>query len=269
MNVRGHLGELRFQGRVGRPFRLFLPADDCVHAKAGETAKTSQTSSLEKTNAPYTALPFSGAFGGVSRLRQTRISVYRKEVAFASGVGAYTANMTVDFSPLGRAVDSGRLQTALGFNRARLNKLVTQLYDRGVGAALPRPVGVLGGSMVWDVKDLERALPAILAAQSSRNRFPERIEREPVDFDELAKHREVFESLPHVLGFMDAAIIAEAFGLGEDGARYPGEWAARGKLLPPHAGVIGIRRVWDVQDVKAHEPLIRRHLHRRRDLAGG
>lgn len=176
--------------------------------------------------------------------------------------------MPVDFTPLGRVVDSGRLQTALGFNRARLNKLVTKLYDRGVGAALPRPVGVLGGSMVWDVEDLQRALPAILAAQSSTDRFPARVEREPVDFEELAQRRENFEGLPHILGFMDAALIAEAFGLGEDGARYPGEWAARGKLLPLHAGLVGARRVWDVKAVKAYEPAIRRHLDRLRARAG-
>lgn len=164
-------------------------------------------------------------------------------------------------------MDSGRIQAALGFNRARLNKLVSHSYDRGLGAALPRPAGVLGGSLVWDVRELEQAVPAILAAQSSRDRFPPRIEREPMNFDELARHREDFEGLPHILGFMDAAMIAEAFGLGEDGARYPGEWAARGKLLPPPAGVIGSRRVWDVHEVKAHEPAINRHLERRRALA--
>lgn len=173
---------------------------------------------------------------------------------------------TIDFHPLGRAVDSGRLQETLGFNRARLNKLVTLTYNYGLGAVLPRPVGVLGGTMVWDVEHLNQALPKILAAQGAASRNAPRIEREPVDFDGLAKHREDFEGMPHVLGFMDAVMIAEAFGLGAKGARFPGEWAARGKLLPPHAGVIGTRRVWDVREVKEHKPLILRHLERRRSL---
>lgn len=174
--------------------------------------------------------------------------------------------MSINFDPLGRAVDSGRLQTALGFNRARLNKLVTQTYDYGLGAVLPRPVGVLGGSMVWDVRELEEALPKILAAKGKVSRNAPRVDRELVDFEELSKRRDDFEGLPHVLGYMDAVMIAEAFGLGEGGARVPGEWASRGKLLPAHAGVIGTRRVWDVCEVKEREPLIRRHLERRRAL---
>jgi predicted DNA-binding transcriptional regulator AlpA len=176
--------------------------------------------------------------------------------------------MSTNFDALGRAVDSGRLQTALGLSRAHLHKLVTKTYDIGMGAALPRPVGVLGGSMVWDVRDLQKALPAFLSArEAAETRLYERIEREPVDFDELAKRREDFEGLPHVLGLMDAALIAEAFDLGENGARLPGEWALRGKLLSAHKGVIGTRRVWDVREVKEHEPLIRRHLERRKSLA--
>ncbi len=175
--------------------------------------------------------------------------------------------MSVNFEPLGRAVDSGRLQTALGFNRARLNKLVMQTYDYGLGAALPRPVAVLGGSMVWDVRDLEKALPKIIAARATVSRNAPRIDREPLDFEELSRRREDFEGLPHVLGFMDAFMISEAFGLGESGSRYPGEWAARGQLLPPHAGVIGTRRVWKVEDVKAHELAILKHLERRQWLA--
>lgn len=175
-------------------------------------------------------------------------------------------DVPINFEPLGRAVDSGRLQTALGFNRARLNKLVTQTYDYGLGAVLPRPVGVLGGSMVWDVRDLDKALPKILAAKGTVTRNAPRVDREPVDFEELTKRREDFEGLPHVLGYMDAVMIAEAFGLGEGGARVPGEWASRGKLLPAHAGVIGTRRVWDVREVKEREPLILRHLERRRAL---
>jgi hypothetical protein len=174
--------------------------------------------------------------------------------------------MTVDFQPLGKAVDSGRIQAALGFNRARLNKLVTKTYDYGVGAALPRPAGVLGGTMVWDVRELEKALPKILAAQQSVVRNAPRNGREPLDFAELEKRREVFEGIPHVLGLMDAVMIAEHFDLGESGARYPGEWAARGQLLPPYAGLIGSRRVWKVEDVKEHKPLILRHLERRREL---
>lgn len=175
--------------------------------------------------------------------------------------------MSINFEPLGRAVDSGRLHTALGFNRARLNKLVTKTYDYGLGAVLPRPVGVLGGSMVWDLHDLEKATPKILAAKGTVSRNAPRIEREPLDFEELALRREDFEGLPHILGYMDAVMIAEAFGLGEGGARVPGEWASRGKLLPAHAGVIGTRRVWDVREVKEREPLILRHLERRRALS--
>lgn len=175
--------------------------------------------------------------------------------------------MSVNFEPLGRVVDSGRLQTALGFNRARLHKLVTESYNYGLGAVLPRPVGVLGGSMVWDVRQLEKALPRILAARATVSRNAPRIDREPLDVEELSKRREIFEGLPHVLGFMDAVMIAEHFDLGESGARFPGEWAARGQLLPPHAGVVGTRRVWMVQDVKAREPAILKHLERRRWLA--
>ncbi|MGO4856285.1 hypothetical protein [Arthrobacter sp. 2MCAF14] len=191
--------------------------------------------------------------------------------------------MTIDFDPIGNAVDSGRVQTALGFNRARLNALVTANYnhgvvttnyDHGVGAALPRPVGVLGGTMIWDVHELEAALPAILEARQNVKRNAPRIEREPVTFEALAARREDYEGIPHVLGLMDAEMIAEHFGVAP---RYPGEWAERKKLLPPPVGVVGApakttksprqRRVWAVEDVKAHEEQILKHLARRRELA--
>lgn len=175
--------------------------------------------------------------------------------------------MSVDFDPVGRAVDSGRLQTALGFNRQRLNALVTTSYDHGVGAALPRPVGILGGSMVWDADELTEAVPAILDARQHVVRNAPRIEREPVSLTALAERREHSEGIPHVLGLMDAEMIAAHFDLGPAGARYPGEWSARGKLLPPPAGTIGTRKVWAVEDVKAREELIRKHLARRRLLA--
>lgn len=175
--------------------------------------------------------------------------------------------MTVDFNPLGRAVDSRRIQTALGLSRAHLHKLVMKTYDVGMGAALPRPVGVLGATMVWDIRDLEKAVPGFLAARkAAESRIFEKVRREPVDFEELEKRREDFKGMPHVLGLMDAVMIAEHFELGQNGARYPGEWAAREVLLPAHAGVIGSRRVWRVEDVKEREPLILRHLERRREL---
>ncbi|HEX9227878.1 MAG TPA: hypothetical protein VF885_14845, partial [Arthrobacter sp.] len=168
--------------------------------------------------------------------------------------------MSIDFSPVGRAVDSGRLQAALGFNRARLSALVTSSYDHGVGAALPRPVGVLGGAAVWDVAELEAALPAILEARRHVVRNAPRIARKPVDFTVLAARRDYHDGLPHVLGLMDADLIAEHFDLGDKGARYPGEWSARGKLLPEPTGTVGTRRVWTVEDVKSREELILRHL---------
>lgn len=179
----------------------------------------------------------------------------------------YTATMSIDFEPIGRAVDSGRLQAVLGFNRQRLNALVSTSYDHGVGAALPRPVGILGGSMVWDVKELEAALPAIQDAKQHVVRNAPRIERQPLSLDALAQRREYWEGVPHVLGLMDAEMIAAHFDLGPAGARYPGEWAARGKLLPQPAGVIGTRRVWKVEDVKAREEQISKHLARRREIA--
>ncbi|MEW1813011.1 hypothetical protein AB0284_20205 [Pseudarthrobacter phenanthrenivorans] len=175
--------------------------------------------------------------------------------------------MSIHFYPVGRAVDSGRLQTALGFNRQRLSALVTTSYDHGVGAALPRPAGILGGSMVWDVQELEAALPAILEARQHVVRNAPRTEREPLSQEALAAYREHHEGIPHVLGLMDAEMIAAHFGLGPAGARYPGEWSARGKLLPAPAGVIGTRRVWAVEDVKEREDLILKHLARRRHLA--
>ncbi|WP_018771462.1 hypothetical protein [Arthrobacter sp. 162MFSha1.1] len=175
--------------------------------------------------------------------------------------------MSIDFTPVGRAVDSGRLQTALGFNRQRLNALVSTSYDHGVGAALPRPVGLLGGSMVWDVQELEAALPAILEARRHVVRNAPRTDREPLNLEALATKRQDFEGVPHVLGLMDAEMIAAHFNLGPAGARYPGEWAARGKLLPAPAGVIGTRRMWAVEHVKEREDLIRTHLARRRHLA--
>lgn len=171
--------------------------------------------------------------------------------------------MPIDFAPLGDAVDSGRLQKALGFNRARLNKLLTVSHNYGLGAALPDPAGVLGGALIWSVKDLEEALPAILAAQQNRARKLNRTDREPVDFAAVEALHGDFEGVPHVLGWMDAALIARHFGLGKGGARYPGEWAARGRLLPEHAGVLGGGRVWSVESVKEREPLILAHLVRR------
>lgn len=172
--------------------------------------------------------------------------------------------MTVNFEPIRHAVDSGRVQAGLGFNRARLNALVTTNYNYGVGAALPRPVGVLGGSMVWDVRELEAALPAIREAQQHVVRNAPRIEREPVTLAVLAARREDYEGIPHVLGLLDADMIAAHFGVGP---RYPGEWAERKNLLPPPVGVLGTRRVWAVEDVKAHEEQILKHLARRRELA--
>ncbi|KIC68733.1 hypothetical protein [Pseudarthrobacter phenanthrenivorans] len=175
--------------------------------------------------------------------------------------------MSIDFDPVGRAVDSGRLQAALGFNRQRLNALVSTSYDHGVGAALPRPVGILGGSMVWDAEELQEALPAILEARQRVVRNAPRIAREPVSQEALAAYREHHKGVPHVLGLMDAEMIAAHFNLGPAGARYPGEWASRGKLLPEPAGVIGTRRVWAVEDVKGREDLILKHLARRREIS--
>ncbi|HEX9087411.1 MAG TPA: hypothetical protein VF867_07805, partial [Arthrobacter sp.] len=182
--------------------------------------------------------------------------------------------MTIDFDPIGYAVDSGRVQAALGFNRARLNALVTSNCNYGVGAALPQPVGVLGGAMVWHVRDLEAALPAILEARRNIKRNGPRIDREPVTLAALAARRDDHEGVPHVLGLMDAEMIAEHFGVAP---RYPGEWAERKKLLPPPVGVVGApskttkaprqRRVWAVEGVKAHEEQILKHLARRRELA--
>jgi len=59
-------------------------------------------------------------------------------------------------------------------------------------------------------------------------------------------------------------MIAAHFGVGP---RYPSEWAERKKLLPPPVGALGTRRVWAVEDVKAHEERILKHLARRRELA--
>lgn len=171
--------------------------------------------------------------------------------------------LPIDFAPLGEAVDSGRLQKALGFNRARLSQLLTVSHNYGLGAALPDPVGVLGGALIWSVKDLEEALPTILAAQQSRARKLHRTDREPVDFAAVEALHGDFEGVPHVLGWMDAALIARHFGLGQGGARYPGEWASRGRLLPEHAGILGGGRVWPVKGVKEREPLIIAHLARR------
>lgn len=175
--------------------------------------------------------------------------------------------MTVNFDPVGRAVDSGRVQKAMGLSRAHLHALVTDSYDYGIGAALPRPTGLLGGSMIWDVRELEAALPAFQEARQNVVRNGPRIEREPITTEALAAQREAHDGVPHVLGLMDAEMIAAHFNLGDKGSRYPGEWAARGKLLPDPVGVLGTRRVWSVEDVKAREALILKHLARRRDLA--
>lgn len=162
-------------------------------------------------------------------------------------------------------MDSGRVQKALGLSRAHLHALVTSSYNYGMGAALPRPVGFLAGSMVWDVRDLEAALPLIAEARENVVRNGPRIERDPVTVESLTAKREDYEGIPHVLGLMDAEMIAAHFGVA---ARYPGEWAARGKLLPGPVGALGVRvRVWAVEDVKAHEEQILKHLARRRELA--
>lgn len=110
-------------------------------------------------------------------------------------------------------------------------------------------------------------MPGFLATRkAAESRIFEKVQREPVDFEKLEKRREVFEGVPHVLGLMDAVMMAEHFELGQNGARYPGEWAAREVLLPAHVGVIGSRRVRRVKGVKEREPLILRQLERRREL---
>lgn len=173
----------------------------------------------------------------------------------------------IEFTPLGNAVDSAQVQSVLGLSRAHLHRLVTKTYDIGMGAALPRPAGQLGGAMVWDVRELEKALPSFLAARrAAASRRFERVEREPLDVDELAGRRETFQGLPHILGFMDAVMISEHFGLGDGGPRKVWEWSQRGHLLPEESGTLGGRHVWDVREVKEREPLILSHLERRRSL---